>query len=323
MTGQPPRVTARGGFSIPAAVCEFSLDKRNRRRYYVSVSQQNIGYETRKRKNSMGAWFFVAFMIAHKMIITDKTAVVNAITAKNIVLAICTNFLFCFCHFEFMFELFKKKCFQRENMFLAAANVVFDTDQASASMLQRRLKIDYEKAAQLISELETAGIVSTFDGLTPRQILVSAQDFQTAVFKIGSHNVTPLKIKTIISENHQVNAVDGMDGHEFEFWCADLLRKNGFSGVEVTQESGDQGVDVLAQKDGIKYAIQCKCYSSDLGNKPVQEVNAGKTIYHCHVGAVMTNQFFTAGAKQAAEATGVLLWDRNKLMEFLENAKKG
>ena len=77
MTGQPPRVTARGGFLIPAAVCEFSLDKCNRRRYYVSVSQQNIGYGTRKRRNSMGAWFFVAFMIAHKMIIAYILCVVK------------------------------------------------------------------------------------------------------------------------------------------------------------------------------------------------------------------------------------------------------
>lgn len=61
----------------PAAVCEFSLDKRNRRRYYVSVSQQNIGYETRKRRNSMGAWFFVVFMIAHKCIIAHVLSVVK------------------------------------------------------------------------------------------------------------------------------------------------------------------------------------------------------------------------------------------------------
>lgn len=223
-----------------------------------------------------------------------------------------------------MLRLFKKteKIFQEKNLFVAAANVVFDTDQASASMLQRRLKINYEKAAQLMNELETAGIVSAFDGATPRQILASAQDFQSAIFKIGTQNITPSKIKTAISEKHQINAVDGMDGHEFEYWCADLLRKNGFSDVKVTQGSGDQGVDVLAKKDGIKYAIQCKCYSSDLSNKPVQEVNAGKTIYHCHVGAVMTNRFFTPGAKEAAEATGVLLWDRNKLTEFLETAKK-
>ena len=107
----------------------------------------------------------------------------------------------------------------------------------------------------------------------------------------------------------------------FKHWCADVLRGNGFVNVSVTHGSGDQGVDVLATKDGIKYAVQCKCYSSDLGNSPVQEVNTGKVIYHCHVGVVMPNRFFTAGAKEAAEATGILLWDRNKLIDLVKNAK--
>lgn len=108
-----------------------------------------------------------------------------------------------------------------------------------------------------------------------------------------------------------------MEGHEFEYWCAELLRKNGFTDVEVTKGSGDQGVDVLAVKDGIRYAIQCKCYSSNLGNGPVQEVNAGKSLYRCHVGVVMTNRHFTPSAKELATATGVLLWDRDKLEEML------
>lgn len=115
----------------------------------------------------------------------------------------------------------------------------------------------------------------------------------------------------------QLYAIDCMEGHEFEFWCADALRKLGYHHVEVTPGSGDQGVDVLAQKDGIKYAVQCKRYSSDLGNKPVQEVHAGKAIYHCHVGVVITNQHFTTGAKELAAATDTLLWDREWIHRYL------
>lgn len=114
-----------------------------------------------------------------------------------------------------------------------------------------------------------------------------------------------------------VSEVDGMDGHEFEYFCADLLRKDGFSEVSVTKGSGDQGVDILATKGGIRYAIQCKNYASALGNTPVQEVNAGKTFYNCHVGVVMTNSTFTAGAKTLAQATGVLLWDRAVLQKLM------
>jgi hypothetical protein len=114
--------------------------------------------------------------------------------------------------------------------------------------------------------------------------------------------------------------IDFMDGHRFEYWCADVLRKIGFCNVEVTRGSGDQGVDVLAEKDGVKYAIQCKCYTSDLGNKAVQEVNTGKTIYRCQVGVVMTNRYFTQGAKDAAEATGILLWDRDVVQKMAKLA---
>lgn len=117
-----------------------------------------------------------------------------------------------------------------------------------------------------------------------------------------------------------LSSIDQMEGHDFEYWCADLLRANGFQNVEVTRGSGDQGVDVLAEKGDARYAIQCKCYSSDLGNKPVQEVYAGKNIYQCDVAVVMTNRYFTQGAKDAAAATRVRLWDRDKLAEMVAAA---
>lgn len=117
-----------------------------------------------------------------------------------------------------------------------------------------------------------------------------------------------------------ISEADGMEGHEFESYCADLLRKNGFVNVSVTPGSGDQGVDVIAEKEGVRYAVQCKCYSSALGNTPVQEVCAGKSMYNCHVGVVMTNNYFTAGAKQLAEKNGILLWDRDKLQQMVGSA---
>lgn len=110
---------------------------------------------------------------------------------------------------------------------------------------------------------------------------------------------------------------DSMDGHQFEYFCADILRKNGFERVAVTQGSGDQGIDIIAFKDGIKYGVQCKCYSSDIGNKAVQEAFSGKAFYNCHVGVVLTNRYFTAPAKELAEKNGILLWDRNKLNEMI------
>lgn len=121
-------------------------------------------------------------------------------------------------------------------------------------------------------------------------------------------------------EAPQPPVYDTMEGHDFEYYCADLLKNNGFYNVSVTQGSGDQGIDVLAEKGGVKYGIQCKCYSKDIGNKAVQEAFAGKTFYHCHVAAVLTNRFFTKSAQELAAVNQVLLWDRNQLEKFVQNS---
>ena len=112
---------------------------------------------------------------------------------------------------------------------------------------------------------------------------------------------------------------DEMDGYNFENCSANLLLNNGFNNVKVTQYSGDFGVDIIAYKDDIKYAIQCKKYSSPVGIKVVQEVIGSKTMNDCHVAVVLTNNFFTSSAKELAKKNNVLLWDRNKLKELINN----
>ena len=72
---------------------------------------------------------------------------------------------------------------------------------------------------------------------------------------------------------------DTLEGHEFEYYCAELLRKKGFIDVEVTKGSGDYGADILAEKDGVTYAIQCKCYTAPIGVKAIQEAYAGRDYY--------------------------------------------
>ena len=114
------------------------------------------------------------------------------------------------------------------------------------------------------------------------------------------------------------NMFDYMDGHDFEYFCADILTKNGFSSVEVTQGSGDHGIDILAEKDGITYAIQCKCYSKDIGNAAVQQAHTGKSIYKKDIAVVLTNRFFTQQAQEEANALGVKLWDRDKLLNLIK-----
>lgn len=111
---------------------------------------------------------------------------------------------------------------------------------------------------------------------------------------------------------------EDMEGHEFEYYCADLLRQKGFIDVEVTKGSGDYGVDILAEKDGVTYAIQCKCYTNPVGVKAIQEAYAGRDYYDRMVGAVMTNQYFTSPAVEAAKKLKILLWDGGYLESMLD-----
>lgn len=112
--------------------------------------------------------------------------------------------------------------------------------------------------------------------------------------------------------------IDEMEGHDFEYFCADLLRRRGFVEVEVTKGSGDYGVDILAEKEGVTYGIQCKCYQDPVGVKAIQEAYAGKEYYDRMVGVVMTNQYFTQPAVEAAKKLKILLWDRGYLDHMIE-----
>lgn len=139
------------------------------------------------------------------------------------------------------------------------------------------------------------------------------------------HSVVPSPVNTQKENNSDSNSIssmdyDNMDGHTFEYFCADILKKNGFLNVEVTPGSGDHGIDILAEKDGISYAVQCKCYSSNIGNAAVQQAHTGKSIYQKDIAVVFTNRYFTAQAKAEANALGVKLWDREKLDSLINNS---
>lgn len=118
--------------------------------------------------------------------------------------------------------------------------------------------------------------------------------------------------------NRVPDAFEDMEGHEFEYFCADLLKRRGFTEVEVTKGSGDYGIDILAQKDGVTYAVQCKRYAAPVGVKAVQEAYAGRDYYDKMVGAVMTNQYFTTPAVEAAKKLKILLWDGGYLESMME-----
>lgn len=123
--------------------------------------------------------------------------------------------------------------------------------------------------------------------------------------------------KNVNNEFIDINSLP--NGYAFEQYIADLLEKLEYENIKTTQPSNDYGIDVLAEKNGTRYAVQCKMYSHPVGNKAIQEVVSGKNFYDAHVAVVATNSTFTKNAKDLARSNKVLLWDKHVLEDMIKS----
>lgn len=126
------------------------------------------------------------------------------------------------------------------------------------------------------------------------------------------------KIVNNMKENVNIDEVSfssNISPYDFEKQCAQMLNKYGWS-ARTTQKSSDQGIDVIAEKNGSSVAIQCKLYSQPVGNKAVQEANSGKFFYKTDYAAVVTNNTYTSSARQLAQNCGVFLLSYEDLADL-------
>lgn len=115
--------------------------------------------------------------------------------------------------------------------------------------------------------------------------------------------------------------IDKMNGDEFERFLAVLFEKYGYKATIVGSHYGDYGTDIVVERDGIRTAIQAKCWHFPVGIKAIQEVYGSLRFYNCSEAIVITNNYFTAPAKHLAKVNGVELWDRNALTSRILNMK--
>ena len=156
-------------------------------------------------------------------------------------------------------------------------------------------------------------------------VLLKDSDFHFLFYKIfpheyGGKNLVFQCIDAIAQEtsstiNQLSKEIEDLSPFEFEQYCAELLRKEGWDAL-VTQASGDQGVDIVASKNNLRVVLQCKKYRSPVGNKAVQEIAAGQLHQQADHAAVVTNATFTPSAKQLASTTGVRLLHVSELSNF-------
>jgi hypothetical protein len=117
------------------------------------------------------------------------------------------------------------------------------------------------------------------------------------------------------AESHNLN---DMSGVEFESWVVKILRDNGFDDVRGTPATGDQGADIITNKDGKKIIIQAKRYKGVVGNKAVQQIISAIQYYGGDEGWVITNSRFTSSARSLAQKANIKLIDGKALSNIKE-----
>ena len=110
--------------------------------------------------------------------------------------------------------------------------------------------------------------------------------------------------------------VDNMDPYEFEEFVGQLLKRRGYK-TTVIGKAGDMGVDVVAQNEDEKYAVQVKHYSQPVSRRAVSDAVAGKDYYGCNAAMVVTNNYFTKGAVELARSTKCQLVNRDTLADWI------
>ena len=111
-------------------------------------------------------------------------------------------------------------------------------------------------------------------------------------------------------------------GKDFETYTASLLNAAGWQ-TELTPKTGDHGADIIATRNQVRVAIQCKFYSSPVGNSSVQEVYSAKDFYGCSAAVVVSNADFTRNARVIATSLNVALVHHDELVAVMERYDLG
>lgn len=108
---------------------------------------------------------------------------------------------------------------------------------------------------------------------------------------------------------------------DYELQCAAALCNLGWN-ARTTKATGDQGVDVIADRPGVRVVLQCKKYNQPVGNSAVQEVFAAMAFERAQHAAVVSNASYTQAARQLAATTGVHLLHHSELSQLSDRIAK-
>lgn len=283
------------GFNRASRLCDQLV-------YYKVLSSKGSHYDVIMDLDS----FYTLVTTFHGQLPEKQFRPVTTSTSENVITPIDTTD---FTDFDF---------------FLHAGIVsITDPDHDKLRLIQRHLGIGFSHAARLCDILYYYKVLKSYMekqcGYSYYNVIMDLDSFLKLTGSFHGHMPEESTSKEL---DYMMNdhIPSSKRGQHFETQCAELLKKNGFINVIVTKKSGDHGADVLAEKDGISYAIQCKYYSSAVGNSAVQEAFSAKAFYGKDIAVVMTNSYFTRPAQEEAAKIHVKLWDKDTLRSLLKSS---
>jgi restriction system protein len=116
--------------------------------------------------------------------------------------------------------------------------------------------------------------------------------------------------------------VDNMTGEVFEKYLKSILKARGYK-VRLTPATGDYGADLILSTDNTTIVVQAKRYKKKVGLKAVQEIVSAKSHYGADECWVITNNYYTTPAVKLGASNGVILIDRDQLIEWMIEDNQG
>jgi restriction endonuclease Mrr len=123
--------------------------------------------------------------------------------------------------------------------------------------------------------------------------------------------------------NETIEKLSEYSALEFEEWFADILKELEYEKVTPTPSSNDEGIDILAEKEGLKVAIQCKHWKKKKVGRPEVQAFLG-AIQHAQLtrGILVTTGLFTEGARKMADEHPIKLIDDFELRNLIQEIRQ-
>jgi len=190
---------------------------------------------------------------------------------------------------------------------------IIDLAREKKSVLRPLFLRAYSQGRNKYGEIELDRLVQEADEFIEKFFPEGSLPFFFFIRPVGV--LMPIALKWVEEAEGDASYPD--EGIDFEHWCATEIEKQGWTAT-VSRASGDQGVDIVASRESVTIAVQCKRYNNPIGNKAVQEAFSGLRHYNADKAVVIGTGGFTRSAVELSQTTDVILLDADMIANFTE-----